>query len=276
MQNLSKSKRYIFGADAIGVSGNITHLFLDDIIPVQAAMALPSDGGLGTVRIDGFRHKDILSFSSAHSEVVGKEKDEGVYETLSTSVVENFNLLDTVTCDRMVARLEGRYPCGNEDEDDFASPPELCVVPLGSKFEGLRVGDHYFKILEIAPFFCRPDRASWTSLEKALEDEDERRMLEPLSLPDADGNPVPLPGRGQKADLLGFGIALGEPEPDTKPRFPLCFDLPDFGIVHLGEFFCSPDSRSLTMLRVQLRGKHHGLATGAHCLIRSEPYPPWG
>jgi hypothetical protein len=271
VQNQSKSKRYIFGADAIGVSGQITHLLLNDIIPVQAAMALPSDGGLGRVGVDGFRHKDILSFSSAYSEVAGKEKGEGVYETLSTSVVENFNLLDTVTCDRISARLEGTYPCGQGDDSDHA--PELCVVPLGSRFEGLRIGDRFFKVLEIAPYFCRPDRACWTGLEKALADEDERRMLDPLSLPDADGTPVPLPGRAQKTDLLGFGIALSDPTPDAKLGFPLRFDLPDFGIVHLGEFFCSPDSRSLTMLRVQLKGKHHGCATGIHTMIRGTPYP---
>jgi len=269
--NRSNLKRYIFQADAIGVAGQITHPF-NDLIPVQAGMALPSDGGFGASRVDGFRHKEILSFSSAYSEVAGKEIAEGVYETLSTSVVENFNLLDTVTCDRIVVRLEGKYPCG--DEEDSERGPELCVTPLGSRFEGLRIGDIFFEILEVAPdYFCRPDRACWSGLENALRDEDQRRMLAPLSLPDRDGSPIPLPNRGQRQDVLGFCIAL-DPKPGAELGAPLCIQVPDFGTVHLGEFFCSPDSRSLTMLRVELRGKHHGHTTVCEDIVVGKPYPP--
>jgi len=271
VQSETNLKRYIFQADAIGVAGQFTHPF-NDIIPAQAATALPSDGGLGASRVEGFRHKEILSFSSASTEVVGKEIAEGVYETISTSVVENFNLLDTVTCDRMVARLEGKYPCGNGDSSGCGS--ELCVVPLGSRFEGLRIGDIFFEILEVAPdYFCRPDRACWTGLENALRDEEERRMLAPLSLPGRDGIPVPLPADGQRQDVLGFCIAL-DPRPGSRLGAPLCFQVPEFGTVHLGEFFCYPSSRQLSMLRVELRHKHHGHVVGAQTMVRPEPYPP--
>jgi len=263
----SNSKRFIFQADAIGVAGQIIHPFID-VVPVQAASALPVDGGFGSARAEGFNHKDILSFDSAYSEVVGTQTDD-TSQTVTLSVVEKFNLLDVVTCDRIVVRLTAKYP------GEYQDGSECSIVPTGSRFEGLRVGDKFFDILEVAPdYFCRPDIACWAGLQKALGDEKDRRILAPLSLPGPDGNPVPLPDPGQRQDVLGFCIALDKPKPDDVLGAPLRIIVPDFGTVHLGEFFCYPASRVLIMLRVEFDCSHSGRAVGAHCMIRVQPYPP--
>jgi hypothetical protein len=264
----TNSKRYLFQADATGVAGQFIYPF-NDVIPIQAASTLPSIGGFGSSRVDGFRHKDILSFDSAYTEVVGTETEDGVFETVALSVVENFKLLDFVTCDRIVGRLTGRRPGSLE------VPAQHFIVPAGSVFEGLRIGDRFFEKLDLAPdFFCTPEHATWTGLLEALENERDRRLLESLSLPAPNGDPVPLPIPGRRTDLLGFCIALGEPTVDAVLGAPLIFTVPEFGTVHLGEFFCEPTSRRLIMLRVELDGAVQGQVVAGDPIVDGGPYPP--
>jgi hypothetical protein len=268
MPKQTNSRRYLFQADATGVAGQFVYPF-QDVIPIQAASALPSQGGRGSSRVDGFRHKDILSFGSAYTDVGGAETEDGVFETVALSVVENFNLLGVVTCERIVGKLTGRHPGG------LQVPAENFIVPAGSVFEGLRIGDRFFEKLDVAPdFFCTPQLSSWTGLVRAVENERERRLLEPLSLPAPNGDPVPLPIPGRRRDLLGFCIALGKPNPESELGAPLSFTVPDFGTVHLGEFFCEPTSRRLIMLRAELDGAVQGQVVAGDPIVDGGPYPP--
>lgn len=264
MPKQTNSKRYLFQADATGVGVQFPYPF-NDVLPIQAASALPSVGGFGSSRVEGFRHGHILSFGSTYTEVRGAEAEDGVFETVALSVVEDFNLLDVVKCDRVVGKLTGRHPLESEN----------FIVPAGSVFEGLRIGDRFIERLEVAPdYFCDPEHATWTGLERALENEKDRRILASITLPDEDGDPVPLPPGGPKTDLLGFCIALGEPTPDAVLGTPLIFNVPDFGTVHLGEFFCEPSSRRLIMLRVELEGAVRGQVVVGDPIVDGRPYPP--
>lgn len=263
MQRQTNSKRYIFNASAIGVAGQIVHPFAD-IISVQAASALSAGGGFGSARVEEFRHKEILSFASAYTEVVGTEAQEGIFETLSLAVVEKFNLLDVVTCDRVVARVTSLHRGDSK---------EASVVPIGSRFERLRIANTFFERLEVAPdYFCQPDHATWSGLQTALEKD--RNMLAPLSLPGADGNPVPLAAGGQASGVLAFCIALSPTADGTQLGAPLRFTVPQFGTVHLGEFFCYPDSRRLIMLRVDLGCPVEGAFSVCGAEVNGGPYPP--
>jgi hypothetical protein len=187
------------------------------------------------------------------------------------SVVEKFNLLDVVTCERIVARLTSRFP--GLAKDGCEPPQEVSVVPIGSRFEGLRIGNHFFERLELAPdYFCVPERASWTGLLKAAE-YDRDGGLSVLTLPGANGDPVPLPTVEQRATLLGFCIAVRDPKPGAELGHPVRINVPQFGTVHLGEFFCGPTSRSLTMLRVELGCSVCGSANAAAVTGGGRPYP---
>jgi hypothetical protein len=263
----TNAKRYIFEANATGVAAQFVQPF-SDIIPIQAASALAADGGFGSFRVDGFRHRDILSIAAAYTEVAGAETADGVFETVAVSVVEQFNLLNVVTCDRIVGRLTGKYPGG------LKVPSENFIVPSGSVFEGLRIGTRFFEKLVVAPeFFCTPEHSCWSGLTRALENAEERRLLASLSLPAPNGDPVPLPNPGQRRDLLGFSIALGDPQPGDGLGAPLSFIVPDFGTVHLGEFFCQPTSRRLIMLRAELQGPVQGHVVVGDPIVGGEPYP---
>jgi hypothetical protein len=249
------SRMYLFQANATGVAGQIVQPF-NEVIPVQAASALAVHGGFGSSRIGRFEHKNVLSFDSAYTEVSGSEVDDGVYETVALSVVENFNLLDVVRCDRIIGRLAGRHPL----------PGENSIVPAGSVFEGLRIGERFFEKLEVAPdFFVARTHATWSGLVEAVENDRERRLLESFSLPRPGLDPVSLLILGERKHLLGFHIALGA---------PASFTVPGFGTVHLGEFFCEPTSRRLIMLRAELDGAVQGQVVVGDPIVDGGGYPP--
>jgi hypothetical protein len=268
-------KRYIFQADAIGVSGQVTDPF-HDTIPVQAASALSPSGGYGSARADGFRYKEILSIGAAYTEVIGSETHhEGhvFFETLALSVVEKFNLLDVVTCDRIVARLTSVYPGVTPN-----GRLENYVTPVGSRLENLRIGNEVLGDVELAPkLIWEEQRACWTGLWEAIQQE--RDLFQSLSLRNPKSNYedlVPLPARQEESSVLGFCIALRkEKEAEAhKPVKP--FVVPQFGTVHLGEFFCYPHARRLITLRVELGCPGSGPINGPTAMINGGPYPPPG
>jgi hypothetical protein len=251
----TNSRRYLFQADATGVAGQIVHPFEDDI-PVQAASSLTVGGGSGSSSVGRFEYKNILSFDSAQTEVWGREVADGVYETIAQSVVLNFKLLDFVQCDRIVGRLIGTHPV----------PGENSIVPTGSVFEGLRIGHRVFDKLELTrEFFIAREHSTWSGLVSAVEHDGERRLLESLLLPVPNSDPVSLLIRGQRKNLLGFSIAAGVPP---------SFTVPDFGTVHLGEFFCEPTSRRLIMLRAELDGAVQGQVVVGDPIVDGRPFPP--
>jgi hypothetical protein len=257
----TNSKRYLFQADATGVAVQFPYPF-NDVLPIQAASTLPSIGGRGSSRVDEFRLGHILSFGSAYTEVRGAVTEDGVFETVALSVVEDFKLRDAVTCKRIMGSLTGTHPLGRENS----------IVSRGSVFEGLRIGDNFFERLEVAPAFFY-EHATWTDLQSALKDERDRKILATITLPDENGDPVPLPPVGQRTDLLGFSIALGEPTAESPLGRPLRFPVPDFGTVHLGELFCEPSSRRLIMLRVALDGDVQGQVVVGDPIVDGQPYP---
>ena len=258
------TRRYLFDASATAISGR----FGDEIIPIQAASALPSNGGFGSARVDGFRHKEILYVGSARTEVSGRQVGDDVFETIARSEIIDFNLLDTVRCERIEGQLMARHRIVE------GRLTENFIVPSGSRFVGLRVGEEFFDEVGAAPdFFTMPEHASWTGLLNALENDRERDFLASLSAPVDDIDPVSLLFTGQREKLLGFQIALN-PRSGFERVTPLGFALPDFGTVHLGEFFCEPTARRLVMLRVELTGDVEGEVVVGDPHAQGSGYPP--
>jgi hypothetical protein len=82
-----------------------------------------------------FRLEGVISYAAAHTQVSGhaSKKFRGASVTLSTSVVEDLNVLNVVTADRVVAQIATtHFP------DRYT--PE--VTFLGTHFENLRIARH--------------------------------------------------------------------------------------------------------------------------------------
>jgi len=183
--------------------------------------------------------------------------------------VEKFNLLDVVTCDRIVARLTSKYPYRHK-----SGSPQNAILPVGSRFENLRIGDEFFPRIEVPAFFRDPEHASWDGLQEVLENKDAKheqdcKLLEGLILPGPDRKQVPLEKPFKMPSVLGFCIAL------DRNHAPLLHkEVAQFGTVHLGEFFCYPQSRRLVMLRVELGCPQGGGTNGPTAMVNGGSYPP--
>jgi hypothetical protein len=98
-----------------------------------------------------FRLESIISYSAAHTQVSGhrSKKDPRAFVTLATSSVENLNVLNVVTADRVVGQISTtHYP--NE-----YSPK---VTFLGTHFENLRIARHKTEpVLNLAFVGDRPE-----------------------------------------------------------------------------------------------------------------------
>jgi hypothetical protein len=82
-----------------------------------------------------YRLEGIVSYSAAHTQVSGhrSKKDPRAFVTLATSSVENLNVLNVVTADKVVGQISTTH-LPNE------SSPQ--VTFLGTHFENLRIARH--------------------------------------------------------------------------------------------------------------------------------------
>ena len=82
-----------------------------------------------------FRLESIISYSAAHTQVSGhrSKKHPDRFVTLATSTVENLNVLNVVTADRVVAQISTTHIPGQYS-------PE--VTFLGTHFENLKIAHH--------------------------------------------------------------------------------------------------------------------------------------
>jgi hypothetical protein len=154
---------------------------IEQLIPVQAPLSLPPVGGYAALRVPAFHLQGILSFGSAYSQVAGSisEKD-GSWTTLATSAVENINVHDILTVDRVVTQIATEHPReGYEPRVSF----------IGTRIDNLRVSGHPLEVvLDLGICSQNGDRYPATSCFKderflAAVGEQYRRMGDEKCLP---------------------------------------------------------------------------------------------
>jgi hypothetical protein len=136
---------HYFHAEAHALAGKL-RLPFEEHIKKQAFVKL--EGNLDDLPVEeraqrnyfsqhskNFRLEGIVSYAAAHTQVSGhqSEKHDGASVTLATSVVEDLNVLNVVTADRVVAQISTTHIPGQY------SPH---VTFLGTQFENLRIARH--------------------------------------------------------------------------------------------------------------------------------------
>jgi hypothetical protein len=250
--------RFLYHAEAVGATGYITLPF-NETMALQAATALPINGGHGISRVERFHHRNIFSFESAESQVVGSfsEKDQA-HGTLSTVVVEGLNILNVVTCDKLVARLTTKHHERSEPE----------FILLGSRFENLRIAGHEFKPDLATDLFSQ--HSTWRSLNEAhAKDEKFRAELAKLTLFPGEDGAFP-----QSRGTLGCTLARNlDNLPPGLTRKDHGIYVPHFGTVYLGELFITQTSRRLLMLHVDLGCSIEGCFGAGSAGGNGSPWP---
>jgi hypothetical protein len=226
--------RMLYHADAVGASGNLT-LPVQESMPIQASVSLPLIGGHGAAEVKEFRYRNILYFSWAESTVVGSysEKDKA-HGSASMAIIEDLNIMDVVTCDRIVARVTTKH-AGDEPS----------IIPMGSLFENLRIaGNKIEPDLAIDTF---TQHETWEKLNAAHGNAKTREQLNKQSF-HKEGKKLPT-SKGM------FGCTLvrdfGKLPVGLEERNGGIY-VPHFGTVYLGEFYVTQYSRRLLMLHVDL------------------------
>jgi hypothetical protein len=123
-----------FHAEAHALHGELTLPVASKIAP-QAFVKVSEEGGYLSERSSGFRLETIINFDRAYTQVSGhKETKKGHgWNTLATSVVEGLNVLEVVTCDRVVSQIATEYP------EEGYNPH---IFFLGTRFDNLRICGH--------------------------------------------------------------------------------------------------------------------------------------
>lgn len=127
-----------YHAEATVLSGLLT-LPLEQEIKPQAYAKLSEQGGYLSQHASDYKLEGVISFRSAYTQVGGnpETKQGHGWNTLSTSVIEDLNVMDVVTADRVVAQISADHP------------PEGYVphfTLLGTRFENLRIAGHPVKL----------------------------------------------------------------------------------------------------------------------------------
>jgi hypothetical protein len=125
---------HVYHAEA-GVLHASLQLPLAQVIKPQAFAKLPERGGYLSQHANNFRLEGVVSFRSAYTQVAGNPdvKPGHGFSTITTSVIEDLNVLDVVTADRVVAQISTEHPL-------VGYVPHITF--LGTRFENLRIAGH--------------------------------------------------------------------------------------------------------------------------------------
>jgi hypothetical protein len=240
---------YHFNAGAQAFSAHFVRP-VDVPIPAQAAVFLPSVGGHAHSRVENFMESRLASFSVGESQVTGSWEEPGVVTSSATAVLEELDVLDFLTADRIVCRVTGRYEEGQKSRESH-------IMALGSYFENLRLGG--FEVKVILRHELLVESATFADLTKHLKG-DTSAVIKPevvfcTLVEKLEPDPHLLKVKGFK--VVGRNRMI----------------VPNFGKIALGEIVATPGSIHLTMLRFKVGSPDGGGGSGGQGGTNGQPAP---
>jgi hypothetical protein len=237
-----------FHAEGHALSGEFRHPGRS-LIEAQASVSLPTIGGHARAHVDHYFHSDFISFRTAHTQVSGRWVDEGTVLTTATTIIEDLNILQVVTVDRVVSRLTSTHKKGKREGH---------IVAVGSEFQNLRVLGYELKV---------------TLRHKLLSDSETFEQLRNKVASDKDSGKIAVIDDGVAVCSLVERIDTDMPGVDPRRHI---FTVPDFGKISLAEVFAEHGRRVLTMMRLELGSPHVADLTVAEASTNGKPVPPSG
>src|SRR5215472_12743784 len=237
-----------FHAEGHALSGEFRHPGRA-LIEAQASASLPTIGGHARAHTDHFFHSDFVSFRTAHTEVTGRWVDDETVLTTATTTIEDLDVLQTVTADRIVSRLVSTHK---------RRDPEGHIVSVGSDFHNLRVQGHLLTVTLRHRLLS--DHATFEKLLVRVESSEESERIRGCS-------------RDRGVAICSLVDRIETDFPGVDPRKHV-FRVPNFGKIALAEVFAEPGRRVLTMLRLELGSPHVADITAAEASTNGKPWPP--
>lgn len=293
----NNSSLYFHHASAFGLAGQIDRPIQKAIAPLTAVSLAPS-GGHGMQSIDNYNVPGVLSCGAAYAEVGGSldASNNNTYTTYATSVVENLNIWNVITADRVVSRVTVYHPPKKSPDDP--SEPSFSIV--GSHFDNLKIaGQTIDVVLDNESFH----NSTYTTFVDGLKSPDvaKKHVLLPSNidlskLSESDHNyaivgdvaekyqvwnpeaKALVPGQhfwcsaanrpksAQKIRQTPEEVAAAKkndvPQTGELGNFGGVICVPRFGVVYLAEVVVYRNHRHLTMIRVQMCSPSSGNIDG--------------
>jgi hypothetical protein len=258
MQSFDKKRSYTFRADANALGGFLVEPF-DKNIPALAPVSLPAAGGYATARSGAFNLDEIVSCSSAYTRVSGRVHADGSVSVLSAAVAEDFNILDVVTAERIVAQIAVTIPSGN-------GPRTISFA--GTGFEGLRLAGRRINPKFHAGLHQPAGDSSVQPLPWQKMQDAGKKQLDALiecfkkqSGAAAGEWAAHRQGATQDGRVLS-SLVEGFDDPEALSSWRHIVDIPAFGRIYLGELLISADAVQLVSIRAELGCTVGGVVTG--------------
>jgi hypothetical protein len=237
----------------------------------EAFVELPRSGGYRFERAEPRRVEGIVSHGGGYAQVAGHHGKDRSTTTLATAALEDLNLLDVLTADRVVAQITTEHP-------DYLCVPSVSF--LGTRFENLRIGGEKIELephLEILGSKPDGDESYFNDggvfSRIAHQYANIKRMagLPKWASDQFNWDPAAAQSQNEMSCSLVNGIS-GSPG----RTFGHVIELPHFGKIFLGELTVKREPANdgprlepstvekykyrfiLTMIRVELNGAAHG------------------
>ncbi len=253
---MAPERVHYFHAEATALHAKLQHPINGEIKP-QNHLKLHREGGYLSDHARDYRVDNVVSFKAAHTHVAGHEspKRDHPWITLTTSSIEQLNVLEVVTADRVVSQIATEHP----HEKGHVST----VTFLGTRFENLQVGGIRVNLKLKFPL---------TTLEPPTPDTpyllDEKFLTEigakPRSFPELgsqwekclkawQSNPEAPKPEARATGSLAYDVSLADPESQGDVKIDgNVLTVPEFGKIILAELTVDCDTFHLTMLRLEM------------------------
>jgi hypothetical protein len=275
----SEERVYHFHADANALGGVLTHPY-KTVITTAANSALANAGGYNSSQTVPYHLDHVLHCKAAYTHTTGGDED-GYWGTLTTAVVEDVNLLEVVTAEKIVAQISTKHPkVGKVASVSF----------VGSQFVNLRInGILVDPVLDLHPFPLPQNGTSNGKSDKVLQvssyhHKDVRKLAAEQSRK-VTGHPH-TPGwvkrrygwlesakeiddRGHLLCSLVKEVRGG----DSKNTFGHVIHVPGFGNVFLGEITVYHGAYHLVMLRAEMGCASSGTVSMSSAMTNGKPVP---
>src|SRR5208282_363165 len=285
----STSRVHYYHANASAYGGSYTGPVAQNI-PPQASSSLAPSGGYGLASAPSFtishQGSSIFSFDSGSTEVSGEISSvTGGWLTTVTATLIGLDVVGVVAADKLIAQIQTDHPLNG----DYPT-----VTFAGTCFENLTVGGCPVDVT-LGLDICdqSDDSEDGYPSEACIDDSDFLTtvddqyafMNDPDNLPDwVTDRTIPNwitqrytwnPSQnGKRATVLSTVVQSTSGEFPGSP-FLNALALPGIGRVFLGELLVDARSYNLTMVRLELNGKHgSGLSCGPNSGANGVTYPP--
>jgi len=264
---------YYYHAHAMALGGRLTHPDPKQI-ESQASASLPITGGLAKAHMDNYRLVGLegpISFNVAQCTVTGEPTAGNPYlHTTQVSIeIDELNVLNKVTADRIVLKMDCRHNCDPKSKEE-----EPSITTAGSDFVKLKINGHLVNIE--MDHNTLADLGTYGKCADAFKDPKKKEAL--LDLMVGKGMPpqtaatdpqhrvdiytaynklVPAAATLGKTVVSSFVKKINGLKMGIEAWGPI-IRIPNFGTVYLGELVISHGMRRLTMLRFELGSPQSG------------------